>query len=289
MKKLLLTSALVAGFAATSQAQIARVFVSINGNDGNDCLQPDTACRTLNGGISKVDTGGEVIMVDTGSYAGATITKSVKINVPSGNVAFSGLAITVNAPGSVVVLRGLTLKAFTPGSGTGVNVVAASAVFIENCVIDGWATGVSMGVAGELFVKDSTVRNNTGYGIVVVNAGAIGSVEGSRFERNDVGFSFDLGKVAVVRSLFSQNRFSLILNNAGGPTGNMIVDQSDFSNATDTAIASGGGTAMVLNSTITGNNRGFFRAGGTFETFGNNVVRGNTVDTQGTIHTAAKQ
>lgn len=289
MKKLLLTSALVVGFAMTSEAQVARVFVSVNGNDSNDCLLPSTACRTLNGGVSKVDTGGEVILVDTGSYAGATITKSVKINVPSGNVAFSGLPITINAPGGVVVLRGLTMKALTPGSGTGIDVLAASAVFIENCVVDGWANGVSMLVAGELFVKDSTIRNNAGFGLVVVNAGTIASVESSRFERNDIGFSFDLGKVAIVRSLFSQNRFSLILNNSGGGTGNMIVDQSEFSNASDSAIASGGGLLTVLNSTITGNNRGFFRAAGTFESFGNNVVRGNTTNTQGVITTVAKQ
>ena len=38
MKKLVLASALITGFAMTSEAQVARVFVSINGNDANDCL-----------------------------------------------------------------------------------------------------------------------------------------------------------------------------------------------------------------------------------------------------------
>lgn len=291
MKRFLIALTLVSGFAETSQAQIARVFVSVSGNDGNDCLQPISACRTLNGGIAKVDPGGEVILVDTGSYAGATITKSVKINVPAGNVAFSGLSITVNAPGATVVLRGLTLKALVPGSGAGVNILAASAVFIENCVIDGWAVGISMLVAGELYIKDSTIRNNGGFGLVANNVGAVLSVDGSRFERNDVGLSFDKGKAALVRSLFSQERFSVILNNFGSVTGNMIVDQCEVSNATDTAVVvfSGPAVLRVLNSTVTGNVNGLRHAGGTLESYGNNVVRGNTTDTSGTITTVAKQ
>lgn len=285
MKKLLLTSGLVVGFAMTSEAQIARVFVSVNGNDANDCLLPSTACRTLNGGINKVDAGGEVILADTGSYAGATITKSVKINVPSGNVAFSGLPITINAPGGVVVLRGLTMKALTPGSGTGVDIQAAASVFIENCVIDGWSTGISMLVAGELFVKGSTVRNNANSGLLAQNAGVSVSVDSSRFENNgSIGFYLLSGKGSVVRSLFAQN-----VGGAGNESGGqLMVDQCDVSNNSNFGLATNG-LIQVLNSTVTGNGIGLFHSGGTFESFGNNVVRGNTTNTQGTITTVAKQ
>lgn len=101
--------------AAPSSAQIARVFVSVNGNDGNACASLATRCRTLNGAIAQVYAEGEVIVVDSGSYAGAAITKSVRVNVAPGVVAFSGLPITVN-PGNAgsVVLRGLTMKAVIP-------------------------------------------------------------------------------------------------------------------------------------------------------------------------------
>ncbi len=289
MKKIILASLLVGVSALSSEAQIARVFVSVGGNDLNDCLQPATACRTLNGGILKVDTGGEVILVDTGSYAGATITKSVKINVPSGNVAFSGLSITVNAPSATVVLRGLTLKALTPGSGTGVNILAASAVFIENCVIDGWSVGLDMQVAGELYIKDSTIRNNTSSGVRVIHASAIASADNSRFERNSTGFNLDLGKGAAVRSLFANNGFGVIFNNGFQTTGTMTLDQCDVSNNSVTGVALGGAILRVLNSTTTGNSEGWRQAGGTFESFGNNVLRGNTTNTTGTITTVAKQ
>lgn len=285
MKKLFLASALITGFAMTSEAQVARVFVSINGNDANDCLSPSAACRTLNGGVTKVDTGGEVILVDTGSYAGATITKSVKINVPSGNVAFSGLPIVVNAPGGTVVLRGLTMKALTPGTGTGIDVLAAAAVFIENCVIDGWSTGVSMAVAGELFVKGSTVRNNLNSGLQANNAGVSVSVDSSRFERNgSIGLYILNGKASAVRSLFTQN-----VGGAGSESaGQLMVDQCEASNNSNFGLATNG-FVRVLNSTLTGNGTGLSNVGGIIESFGNNVVRGNTTNTAGTITTVAKQ
>ena len=290
MKKLLLTSVLISGFAITSEAQIARVFVSVNGNDANDCLSPSTACRTLNGGITKVDTGGEVILVDTGSYAGATITKSVKINVPSGNVAFSGLPIIVNAPGGTVVLRGLTMKALNPGVGTGVDIQAAAAVFIENCVIDGWSTGVSMLVAGELYIKQSTIRNNTTNGVLASNAGVVVSIDGSRFERNlgSPAVEIRFGKAAIIRSLFAQNVHGVGVADGGGVT----IDQSEASNNSSTGFINGSvgaNTLRVLNSTITGNTTGLNNLAGTLESFGNNVVRGNTTNTSGTITTVAKQ
>jgi hypothetical protein len=288
MKKLVLASALITGFAMTSEAQVARVFVSINGNDANDCLSPSAACRTLNGGVTKVDTGGEVILVDTGSYAGATITKSVKINVPAGNVAFSGLPITINAPGGVVVLRGLTMKALNPGVGTGVDIQAAAAVFIENCVIDGWSTGVSMLVAGELYVKASTIRNQTSVGVRAGNAGVVVSVDGARFERNGVSPALYLsqGKAGVVRSLFAHNSWGVGVDNGGSAT----VDQSEASNNTTAGFSTDTGTIRVLNSTVTGNAIGLQNfGGGTFESFGNNVVRGNTTNTSGTITTVGKQ
>jgi Right handed beta helix region len=288
MKSLILASAFVVGFSVSSEAQIARVFVSVNGNDANDCLQPSTACRTLNEGVNKVDLGGEVILVDTGSYAGATITKSVKINVPSGNVAFSGLPIIVNAPNGTVVLRGLTLKALTPNTGTGIDIQAATAVFVENCVIDGWNTGVSMQVAGQLFVKASTIRNNFFVGVYVNDAAAEVGVDGSRMERNQIGLFLVNGKGGVVRSLFAQNE----LGAAVGGSGTLAIDQSEASNNSSAGFYTEGlGTIRVLNSTATANATGFRKLGGAsvFESFGNNVVRGNTTNMDPGVVTVARQ
>src|SRR6202171_5869295 len=104
--------------SAAASAQVARVFVSVNGSDGNVCSNVATPCRSFSGGIAQVDPGGEVIVLDTGSYGGVTITKAVTLNVPPGVVAFTAQPIVVNAGVTdAVTIRGLTSKALTPKIG----------------------------------------------------------------------------------------------------------------------------------------------------------------------------
>lgn len=284
---------LSAFLGATAEAQISRTFVGVAGNDGNDCLQPATACRTLNAGIGKVDPGGEVIVTSTGSYAGATITKSVKINVPSGVVAFSALSVTVSAgPADVVVIRGLTLKALAVGTGTGVNVTSAAAVFVENCVIDGWSTGVAVASNTQLFVKDSTLRNNALYGVDLNHASAVGTIDGSRFERqagaSAAGFAVRAGRASVTRSFAASNVFGFLVSGAGSE---LVVDQTEASNNTTSGYqASSGSILRILDSVASGNVSGVVNSASTVETFGNNVFEGNTTaNTTGTIAPVTKQ
>ncbi len=40
------------GLCGSAEAQISRVFVSVIGNDGNNCASLDTPCRTIAGGIA---------------------------------------------------------------------------------------------------------------------------------------------------------------------------------------------------------------------------------------------
>ncbi len=294
MKKAVTFLMFSALLGASAEAQVARTFVGVNGNDGNDCLQPAAACRTLNAAINKVDPSGEVIVTETGSYAGATITKSVKLNVPAGVVAFSGLALTVNAgPTDVVVVRGLTLKAFTVGTGTGLNVLSAGAVFLENSVIDGWATGVSVTSATQVFVKDSTIRNNTTNGIDLNNASAVASIDGTRFEKQAGGSAAGLivrtgAKAGVTRSFAAQNALGFLVTGAGSE---LVVDQSEASNNTTAGYqAALGATLRLLDSVAASNVTGVNNSASTVETFGNNVFEGNTgANTSGTITGVTKQ
>src|SRR5205809_3066105 len=142
LRSTVLSSVVFLGAVTSAHAAIARVFVSVNGNDANACENIATPCRTFAGGIARVDPDGEVIALDTGSYGGTTITKAVRINVPSGVVAFAAQPFVINVPGGVVVLRGLTLKALTIGSGIAITYTAAAALHIENCVVDGWFEGL---------------------------------------------------------------------------------------------------------------------------------------------------
>lgn len=297
MKKAVTFLMFSAFLGAPAEAQISRVFAGINGNDANDCLQPATACRTLNGAITKVDAGGEVIVTETGSYAGATITKSVKLNVPAGLVAFSALPITVNAGATdVVVIRGLTLKALIVGSGTGLNVVSAGAVFIENSVIDGWSTGVSVTSANtQLFVKDSTIRNNTTHGIDLNSSSAVAAIDGTRFEKQSGGSAAGLtvrngAKAGVTRSFAAQNALGFVVT---GGASELVVDQTESSNNTTAGYqAAAGATLRLLDSIAASNDKGVVNAANaaTVETFGNNVFEGNANgNTDGTITGVTKQ
>ncbi len=290
--KLIAAGALVMGlFPVLAQAQVSRVFVSVNGNDGNDCLQPTSACRTLNGGIAKVDTNGEVIVIDTGSFAGANITKGVKINVPSGAIAFSASSVVVNAPAATVVVRGLTLKAFTPGSGNGIDIQAAAAVMIENCVIDGWSDGVRVQAgagAVRVDVKDSTIRNNQHRGMEVVAPGALITVDQSRFERNDIGFRLSSnGNATLTRSLFAGHAGWGVGVNG---TGAVSVARATIAGSVEGGFfVYGGGTGRISESVITGNGIGLENASGLLESFKDNLLRGNTSDSTGVITTVTRQ
>src|SRR5438034_141527 len=187
----------------SAQAVIARVFVSVNGNDANPCENIGTPCRTFAAAINRVDADGEVIVLDTGSYGGTNITKGVKINVPLGVVAFAAQPFTINAPGAVVVIRGVTLKALTAGSGVGITYTTAAALFVENCVIDGWQDGIDINNDGAFLIKDTTIRN-TGFNAVNVQPGSAnlkGAVENSRFENGFNGLIVYGGKVSMRNSV----------------------------------------------------------------------------------------
>jgi uncharacterized repeat protein (TIGR01451 family) len=264
----------------------SRVFASVLGLDTNDCSNIATPCRTLNAAIAQVAVDGEVIVVKSGSYAGATITKGVKIDAASGVVAFSGLPITVNSgPGTTVVIRGLTLKAVTPGTGSGLLVQSAGALFVENTVIDGWDVGIRQQGAAEAFVKDSVVRNNnTGLQATLGKT----TLDNARLTNNGIGIDVDGAEASVRGSTVSGNGTAGIYADGGSL---VTVEKSQIgNNGTGVSVApASGATVLLSRSVVTGNNIGLENAGGTLLVYGNNAVRGNATNTSGTITTVGLQ
>jgi hypothetical protein len=278
-RRIFLVGALVLS-AGLSEAQVHRTFVSVNGNDGNDCLTPASACRTINAAVTKVDADGEVIIASTGSYAGAAITKSVRVNAPSGIVAFAALPITINAPAANVVIRGFTIKAVTPGAGTGIAVTAVGTLLLENMVVDGWATGVST-PAGKISVADSTFRNNTSFGFLAGSAGSV-SVVRSQFENNFNGFVTAGGAVgSVSRSSATGN--SNVGFAASGAGSVLAVDRCQASGNGKGVNAETGGLLRLANSSVSGNTIGVQNVGSTIESFGTSGIRGNTTNISGAL------
>lgn len=278
--------------AAPRSHAAPRAFVSVRGTNAGSCADVLAPCRTLAFAIGAVDSGGEVIILTSGAYAVATITKAVRVNAPLGVVAFTAQPITVNAGASdTVVLRGLTSKAPTPGSGKGVSFTGGAALYVENCVFDGWGVGIDFQAATALFVTDTTIRNSADSGIYVTGTAAA-SIARSVIERN--GLASDSSGVFADGSARVSVRDSVVSGNAWGVYTHSFssvinVDSSLLANNISGGAGASKGTIRVSHCTVTQNGLGLKNFTGTLESFGNNVVRGNTTDLSGTITTVPMQ
>src|SRR5262245_31822488 len=118
--------------ASAAEASAPRAYVSVNGNDANVCSSPSTPCRTFTGAIAQTTSGGEVVVLDSGTFGGGTITQSVTINAPAGVAALAATPITVNAGASdVVTLRGITFVSPSLGTGTALTLSGGAVLNLE--------------------------------------------------------------------------------------------------------------------------------------------------------------
>lgn len=174
--------ALGAGVALpqAAQAQALRTWVSALGDDAAACSRA-APCRSLAGAFAKTAAGGEIDVLDTGSFGAVVITRAVTVRatgVTAAVQATSGAAITVAAgAGDLVVLDGLALEGVGSGS-AGVQVVSGSNVVVMRSTITRFASGVDIGggLAMRVTVEECRLAGN-GVGVAVganVGAGAAG-------------------------------------------------------------------------------------------------------------------
>jgi hypothetical protein len=286
--------------AIVAQAQSSVVYVTANrGTDLNTCTRT-SPCRNIQKGVDTVAAGGEVVVLDSGDYAPFTITKSVTVAAASGVEAIvlatsgDGITVTTAATTDKVILRGLSITG-QAGTTSGIHVTAELAsLHIENCVVTGFAggfpnAGISLNAAGEYFIKDTLVRNNSGIGIYFnTGAGTIeGTVEHCRIENNGVyGLRVANNSIVAVRD-------SVAAGNGGNgfradaATADLSVENCLARGNDSGVVATLGSTVRVSNSTLVRNNNyGLFNAGGTLQSSGNNILGGNAFGpTNGTITT----
>src|ERR1700737_4048183 len=165
-------------------AQAARVFLSGTGSDAGDCSNAATPCRSLQGAINQAAAGAEVVVVSSGGYGAATITKSITVNAPTGVIAFVGRTITVTiASTDTVTLRGLSMNGAVFGDASGIAFTAGGTLNIENTVISSLGiNGVNDTASGSiLWVHNCDFKKNHN-GIYVLGAYAV--IENSRAVEN---------------------------------------------------------------------------------------------------------
>jgi hypothetical protein len=158
--------ALVAAMTTNALASSQRTFVGTTGTDNPNCSLA-APCRTFAAAITAASAGGEVVVLDSGGYGGATIAKSISIIAPPGICAGisvgSGDGITINGSAVVVSLRGLAING--QGGTNGVHITNAAKVEIDSCTISDFVGAGILHQSGKLYVRDSIVRNNTSIGI----------------------------------------------------------------------------------------------------------------------------
>lgn len=299
---------------ALAQAQSNRTWVAGSGSDANVATNcPRTSpCATFAAALGVTNAGGEINVVDPGSFGSVTITKSVTIDAGgmfAGIQATAGAAaITINAASTdKIVLRGLTLNGVGRSGSVGITVPPGNqvgALHVENCTIHSFAGSVTAGgirfdpnnsgpfTVFQLFVKDSVIRNNgiAGISVRTSNLGSnfpIATIENCRIEDNANGLAAaDNSRVNVRHTTLSGangtgDGLAVIGVGAGSSAFANVehITVTNFNNATN--VGGGAGTAQlnISEAQIANNSRGFLTgAGGQIISFGNNRLMSNSVD-----------
>ena len=288
--------------SAVANAQaMSRTWVSGVGDDMNPCSRT-LPCRTFMGAFVKTTDKGEIDCIDPGSYGTVLLTKNITIDgkgTMASILATNTNGVVVNdtmmaTPQTiVVVLRNLTIS----GGGTGldgIRFLGGKALQVENCVISGFggngtnSDGIDVALTGlaagnqDVKVSNTLISNNTGAGIRASNTAAGGAVlvtvGASRFDANNIGFLSSTSCSAQI----SNTDFTLHTDSGlsvGAGTLAVDVTASHFvSNAN--GITSAASTTRIGGCSLLGNGVGINFTGGTVQSFGDNMVKGNFFNDQ---------
>lgn len=281
-------------FTSVAQAQVPRTFVSVFGHDSNPCDHPIRPCRNIQAGITKVQAGGEVVVISSGSYQPFTVNKSVTVvAAPGEHVGISvssghGAVINAGATDSVT-LRGLTFNWIGGSNNNGIEFNAGAVLHVESCVVNGFPGAGILSNAPKLFVKDTTVRDGGNFAGIALGASSgivTASIENCRVEGLGIAgigiLAGDNSMVTIRNTVSSGNGTGFQADpNTVGATVEMNLENCVAANNSFAGIFADGtpGTSIirVSNTTVTNNNIGLnFTPGGSILTRGNNTVEGNT-------------
>jgi hypothetical protein len=286
--------------SSTANAQATRTWVSGVGDDVNPCSRT-APCKTYAGAISKTARDGEISTLDPGGFGAVTITKSITINGTAGQGFGSILASSTNAviinitdPADLrktVRLNWLDINgapSSSPGL-TGIRVLAAASVHVENCVIDsfrstsaGFGHGIHVNVTAttELHVRNTTIRNclNSGIRMETSSGQVVASISNSKISKNATGIHAVNGVVAMISNCELAANSSVGIDAEQGALSTQLNIDGCHIAFSSNGIQAGSGASVVRlsNNFISQNATGISIAGGQAFTSGNNRVVGNT-------------
>jgi hypothetical protein len=247
--------------ASLTQAQATRTWVSGVGDDANPCSRT-APCKTFAGAISKTATGGEINAIDGGGFGSVTITKSITID-GTGSMASilasgtTGIIVNITDAADLAKtarIRRLAINGAATGI-QGIRVVAANKVIVEDIIIDGFlkdGIAVATATAAQVFIKNSTIRNNAGNGINVSSGGSQVVIKDSDLVGNGSGLFSEKSELTVVGCVAAYNATG-IQASAGSII--RLADVTVVNNGTGLAAAAGGAIISFKNNVIHGNRR----------------------------------
>jgi hypothetical protein len=226
-----------------AQAQRARVFVSVNGDDANPCTG-GSPCKTFQHAHDVVLAGGEISVLNTGGYGTLTITKAISIVVPAGIEAAiatpaAGTAITIQAqPSDVVSLRGLMLD----GNGLasfGISFQSGGSLEIVDCNVRSFqSTGISVQSA----TPTSVMISNTN----ITNNRSISPVYGMYLDAFNAGGTI---MATLDNVTFNNNGRALQINAVSAPV-EVQISNSHIDSSADYGLGVGSGFATAASSAV---------------------------------------
>jgi hypothetical protein len=267
--RILLTPMVICLLSGAAQAQASRTWVSGVGDDANPCSRT-APCKTFAGAISKTAPGGEIDVLDPGSFGMLTITKAITIDGGGGQVASvlvagtNGIVVSAGA-NDVVTLRNLRINGIVGtanGGLNGIRYLSGAALHIENCNIFGFTQdGINVATTAanaDLFVNNTFVTNN-GNGVEIApTAGNVRSVLVHVWAQDNSGSGIALHP------------------SAGIAAGTVVNESSAVANGTGIDVK--GGKLFLGNSVIAKNNVGVSITGGSLLSYMTNMIDGNTTD-----------
>jgi hypothetical protein len=306
MRKLEMFLVLAISLFATSSAsaQAVRTWVSQTtaGDDANPCSR-SAPCRTFAGAISKTAINGEIDALDPGSYGPVSISKSITLDGGTGAgwasiLSGTGNGLTINLtdtsgndPRHTVRLRNLTITGtgLTGSQGhrigdIGVEIILASAIYIENTLITDFAQrGISdERDSGKLYVNDTTVRHCGQTGIVVIpttTTTVTGILDNVRSEGNHLaGFAITGGAKFTVRNCIAFGNQGQGVDAEGAATEVNMENCTTSQNGTGIQTTGGTPTVRISLCTVTNNTTGLLPSSGSLLSYGNNHVTANGSD-----------
>jgi hypothetical protein len=296
---------------ATMHGQATRSWVSSFGSDANPCSRT-APCKTFAGALAQTVAGGEIDVLDPGSYGPVTISQAVTID-GGGQIASvlvsSGNGVVVQAgPNDVVILRNLQVNGIGAGA-NGIRFLSGKNLSIENCVIFGFVqngVSINLSAAGTAHIVDSVIKNNgscsgagctsgTGDGIFATTSSGTALV--AVYNTKIIGASnngVEAGsnsRITVDRSLVSASLNNGVMADGTAGLCNIGIDNSDILYGGNGTTASNSGCFVNVSHTTIAYNSGTaynptnggaviaFGTGTTGNVVGSDLIHDNVVGT----------